>query len=154
MRGLTPQQQIIAELDAAAERVDGAIEGLNDEQASRPAADGWSVKDQLSHLTYWHEMRFFEMSRIARGGRASFPGTDETGVEHINQQMAENRRRLPLSQVVADLGFAREMVRQAVLAAPEDRLVSSLFEEIGPHGAGHEMAHAGLIEAWRKKAGL
>ncbi len=69
-------------------------------------------------------------------------------------QMAENRRRLPLSQVVADLGFAREMVRQAVLAAPEDRLVPSLFEEIGPHGAGHEMAHVALIETWRKQAGL
>jgi hypothetical protein len=153
MRGLTPQQQLIAEMDTAAERISTAIAGLNDEQASRPAAGGWSVKDQLTHLTYWHEMRFFEMSRIARGGRASFPGTDEKGVENINQQIAENRRRLPLPQVVADLGFAREMVRQAVLAAPEDRLIPSLFEEIGPHGAGHEMSHAALIEAWRQAEG-
>ena len=154
MRELGPQRQLVAELDAAARRVDAAIAGLTDEQASRPAADGWSVKDQLTHLTYWHEMRFFEMSRIARGGRASFPGTDEKGVEHINEQIAGNRRLLPLSQVVSDLGFAREMVRQAVLAAPDDRLVPAVFEEIGPTGAGHEMSHAGLIEAWRQREGV
>jgi hypothetical protein len=150
----TLREQLIAGLDAAAERVDAGIVGLNDELASRRAADGWSVKDHLTHLTYWHEMRFFEMSRIARGGRASFPGTDEKGVEHINEQMADNRRRLPLSQVLADLGFARGMVRQAVLAAPQDRLAPSLFEEIGPHGAGHEMAHSVLIEAWRQREGI
>ena len=147
-------QQLIADMDDAAQRIDSVIAGLEDDHASRPAPDGWSVKDHLTHLTFWHEMRFFEMSRIARGGRASFPPTDEPGVEHINDQVAANRRALPLSQVRADLGFAREMVRQAVLAAPEDRLAPSLFEEIGPHGASHEMTHAELIGAWRKTEGI
>jgi hypothetical protein len=73
MRALTPQQQLIAELDHAADQVAAAISGLTDEQASRPAEDGWSVRDHLTHLTFWHEMRFFEVSRIARGGRAAFP---------------------------------------------------------------------------------
>ncbi len=154
MRGVTPQQQLVSELDAAAERVRVAIVGLTDEQASRPAADGWSVKDQLTHMTFWHEMRFFEISRIARGGRAGFPVTDEKGVEHINEQLAANRRRLTLAQVVADLEFAREMVKQAVLSAPEDRLDPALYEEIGPHGAGHEIQHAVLIETCRKQEGL
>lgn len=155
MRALTPHQQLISELDHAADRVVAAIAGLTDEQASRPAEDGWSVKDQLTHMTFWHEMRFFEISRIARGGRAGFPATDEKGVEHINEQMAANRRPLPLVQVVADLEFAREMVKQAVLSAPEDRLDTSLYEEIGIQGgAAHEIRHAILIEAWRKQEGL
>jgi hypothetical protein len=146
------KQELISEIDAAAARIDAAVAGLTDERASTPAADGWSVKDQLTHLTYWHEMRFFEVSRIARGGRASFPNTDETGVEHLNEQIAANRRPLPLSQVIADLTFARDMVKQAVLAAAD--LDLSLFEEIGPIGAGHEMSHAELITAWREKEGL
>ncbi len=155
MRGLTLQQQLLSEIDAAAERVSAAIAGLTDEQASRAAADGWSVKDQLTHMTFWHEMRFFEISRIARGGRAGFPATDEKGVERINEQMAANRRRLPLAQVVADLDFAREMVKQAVLACPEDRLDQRLYEEIGIQGgAAHEIEHAGRIEAWRKQEGI
>jgi len=145
-------QQLVSELDEAAQRVDAAIKGLSDDQASRPAPDGWSVKDQLTHITYWHEMRYFEVSRIARGGRASFPHTDEARVKYINEKMAENRHRLPLSQVVADLDFAREMVKQAILAATDLNL--SLFEEIGPIGAGHETDHAALIEAWREREGL
>jgi hypothetical protein len=131
------------------------IEGLTDEQASRPAADGWSVKDQLTHLTFWHEMRFFEVSRIARGGAAGFPSAIEKYVEHVNEQMATNRRRLPLAQVVSDLDFAREMVKQAVVACPEDRLDQSLYEEIGIQGgAAHEIEHAGLIAALRKREGI
>jgi len=154
MKTLTPQQQLVSQIDAAAERVRVAIAGLTDEQASKPAADGWSVKDELTHVTFWHEMRFFEVSRIARGGRASFHVTDEKGVQHINEQIAANRRALTLAQVVADLDFARETVKQAVLSAPEDRVDPSLYEEIGPHGAGHEAAHAELIERWRKQEGL
>ena len=154
MRGLTLQRQLLSEIDAAAERVSAAIAGLTDEPASRAAADGWSVKDQLTHMTFWHEMRFFEISRIARGGRAGFPATDEKGVERINEQMAANRRPLPLAQVVADLEFAREMVKQAVLSAPEDRLDPRLYDELGPNGAGHETDHAQIIEVWRKQEGL
>jgi len=155
MRALTIHQQLISELDHAGDRVGAAISGLTDEQASRPAKDGWSVKDQLAHMTFWHEMRFFEISRIARGGRAGFPATDEKGGEHINEQMAANRRRLRLAQVVADLDFASEMVKQAVLACPEDRLDQRLYEEIGIQGgAAHEIEHAGLIETWRKQEGI
>jgi hypothetical protein len=69
--------------------------------------------------------------------------------------MAANRRALPLAQVVADLDFARQMVKQAVLACPEDRLNQSLYGEIGIQGgAAHEIEHAGLIEVWRKREGI
>jgi len=147
------RDEAIFELDAAAARVDAGIAGLTDEQASRPSSDGWSTKDQLTHITFWHEMRFFEVSRIAHGGHASFPLTEEAGVEHLNEQIAANRRSLALEQVVADLRFAREMVRQALLAAPED-LAMTRFAEIGPVGSSHEMAHAEMITAWRKREGL
>jgi len=147
-----PVAQLIAEFDAATERVASAIAGLKDEHASRPADDGWSVKDQLNHLTCWHEMRFFEVSRIARGGAASFPLTDEVGVESLNNQIVNNRRSLALTQVVADLQFARGKVKEALLSAPDISLSS--FREVGPVGASHDISHAELIEAWRKKEGI
>jgi hypothetical protein len=99
-------------------------------------------------------MRFFEISRIARGGRAGFPVTDEAGVEQINQQFVANRRSLPLAQVLADLDFAREMVRQAVSSCPEDRLDERFYEEIGINGAAHDTDHAEMITAWRQREGI
>ena len=154
MRVGTTRDQLQLELDMARSRVKDAIAGLTEEQMSRPDLDGWSVKDHLTHVTLWHEMRFFEISRIARGGRAGFPVTDEACVEHINQQFAANRRSLPLTQVLADLDFAREMVRQAIATCSEDRLDQRLFEELGPNGAGHDTGHAAMIAAWRTREGI
>jgi hypothetical protein len=80
---------------------------------------------------------------------------EEKHIWHVNEQMAENRRGLPLSQVVSDLDFAREMVKQAVMASPVERLDQSLYGEIGIEGgAAHEIEHAGLIQAWRQKEGI
>lgn len=153
MRTATARDQLLLEMDTARDRVNEAIAGLSDEAMSRPDLDGWSVKDHLTHITLWHELRFFELSRIARGGTAGFPVTDEAGVEHINEQFAANRRSLPLAQVVADLDFAREMVRQAVSSCPEDRLDLRNYAELGPNGAGHEVSHAEMITAWRQREG-
>ncbi|TMF05249.1 MAG: hypothetical protein E6I38_11930 [Chloroflexi bacterium] len=75
-------------------------------------------------------------------------------VDQINNLFATNRRSLPLEQVLSDLDFAREMVRQAVANCPEDRLDLRLLQELGPHGAGHDIAHADVITAWRQRAGI
>jgi hypothetical protein len=145
-------------MDAERDRVTEAIAGLSEEQISRREIDGWSVKDHLAHMAFWHEMRFFELSRIARGGNAGFPATDVVDgvdpIDELNERFAVNRRSLPLAQVLADLDFAREMVRQAIANCPEDRLDLRFFEEIGPNGAGHDSDHAEMITAWRKREGI
>jgi DinB family protein len=151
---MTTRNELLMEMDAARARVADAIAGLSEEQLSRPDLDGWSVRDHLAHLTFWHEMRFFELSRIARGGQAGFPVSSEEAVEHINEQMVSNRCSLPFEQVLADLDFARDMVRQAVASCPEDRLDLRFFEELGPNGAGHDTDHAAQITAWRQREGI
>lgn len=158
MRVSSRRDQLLLELDTARARVAEAIAGLTEEQLSRPSLDGWSVKDHLAHLTFWHEMRFFEVSRIARGGVAGFPvmeiadGVDP--VDEINERFAANRRELSLAQVRADLDFALEMVRQAVSGCPEERLDDRFYPEIGPNGAGHDSAHAETIVSWRRREGI
>lgn len=151
MRGLTLHQQLASELEAAHAAVREAISGLSEEQASAPGPDGWSIKDHLTHLTLWHEMRFFEVSRIARGGEPSFPVSTEEQVTPLNEAVAAYRQGLSLAQVVADLEFAWSMVVQAVAACPEDRLDQSLFSEIGPVGTAHDLSHAEMIQAMRRR---
>jgi len=138
------------ELERSRELLLQAVEGLSEDQMSRPEIDGWSVKDHLTHLTVWDEMRFFEISRIARGGQFGFPPTED--IDWYNEPMAANRRQLSLSQVLTDMAFARDMVLQAVALCPEERLDQSLYGEIGIEGgAGHDRVHAEIIKAWRKK---
>jgi hypothetical protein len=147
---LTDRQQLLAELEHARRRVRQSVAGLNDDDASIAGADGWSVKDHLAHMTLWHEMRFFEISRIARGGRAGFPASDEARITPLNDLFTDNRRSLPLEQVLSDLEFAWAMVEQAISACPEDRLALRYFSELGPTGAGHDIDHAETITALRQ----
>jgi hypothetical protein len=151
MRGLTAHQEIRTELETAHQRVREAIAGLTEEQASAPAPDGWSVKDHLNHLTLWNEFRFFEISRVARGGAASFPVSSEADITPMNEMFVGFRRPLSLEQVVADLEFAWLMIDEAVAAAPEDRLDQRHYQEIGVQGgAGHDLEHAEFITAIRR----
>jgi hypothetical protein len=147
---MTVHQQFASELDFAHARVRESIAGLSEEDASAVGPDGWSIKDHLTHLTLWHEMRFFEVSRIARGGGASMPLSTEEDITPMNESIAGFRRRLPLAQVIADLEFAWSMVEQAVAACPEERLGEPHFQEIGPVGTGHDLSHAEMISALRK----
>jgi hypothetical protein len=149
---VAPRDEVARDLRDAAAKVDAAISGLSEEQASRPTVDGWSVKDHLTHLTVWHEMRFFEINRVGRGGRSLAPSFDDVDV--FNETLASTRRGLSLEQVVTDLAFARAMVHRAVAECPEDRLDSTHYLEASPAGGvDHEAEHAVVIAAWRKREG-
>jgi hypothetical protein len=143
-------QQMAAEFASAHEVVRNAIIELTEEQASAPGPDGWSIKDHLAHLTHWHEMRFFEISRIARGGAPSVPLASEQQVTPLNESVVVFRRGLTLRQAVSDLEFAWSMVEQAVSACPEDLLEHGFSGEIGPFGTGHDISHAQMIKALRQ----
>lgn len=154
MRALTERAQLAAEMEAVGARIAGAIEGLTEEHASKQSIDGWSVRDHLSHMCVWHEMRTMEIMRISRGGMAAMPEVNDEQLEAINRTFAELRRRLPLTQIVADLNFVRGLVREAIQNCPEDALNESKYEELGITGTGHDMEHVETIEAWRKREGI
>jgi hypothetical protein len=147
----TERDKHLADFASAHNRVREVIAGLTEGAASAVGPDGWSIKDHLTHLTLWHEMRFFEIGRIGRGGQPSFPLTNEDQVTPLNETIAAYRRGLSLQQVVADLEFAWSMVEQAVAACPDDRLHRGFSGEIGPLGTGHDRAHAAMISVLRNR---
>lgn len=143
------------ELEAAGDRVAAAIDGLSEERASAPAIDGWSVKDHLNHMCHWHEFRVTEIMRVSRGGTAAFPHFSDEQLETVNRTFTDLRRRLPLTQVVEDLKFARSIVIEAVANCPEEALDENRYEECGIQaGIAHDIDHARTIEAWRKREGI
>ena len=44
-----------------------AIRGLGDESMAEPSLDGWAVKDHLTHLALWDDIRASEVARISAG---------------------------------------------------------------------------------------
>ncbi len=151
------RDQLISELAAARARVKDAVAGLNEAQMSKPDIDGWSVKDQLSHLTVCDEIRFHEIVRVSRGGRPAWANFDGKPMHNLNEMVASLRRHLPIEQVMADLDMAREKVLDAIAEAPEHALASEAYGEYGYAVDGsieHDADHAAAITAWRKQASL
>ncbi len=149
-----PQARLAFALKEADSAVRRAIEGLTEERMSQPAIDGWSVKDHLIHLTVWHEMRFYEVSRIARGGQAAYRPFPDEQLEALNSLTVALRRHLPASQVLEDLDFARSLVGEAIAGSPEEALDENKYGEVGLTGIEHDFEHAETIKAWRQKEGL
>jgi hypothetical protein len=143
------------ELEAARDRVHEALAGLTDEQMSAPSLDGWSVCDHLNHMTAMHEFRFFEISRVARGGQAAFPVQSDAEIEVLNKTITGWRKQVPVAQAVSDWEFVLALLIDTVANCPEEALDESRYLETGIRGgAEHDISHAEAILAWRKRESI
>ena len=156
MRVGSSRDQLLLELKTARSRVLAAVEGLTEEQASRPEIDGWSVKDILSHLTACDEFRFYEIGRVSRGAPPAFIGMDARGqTDTLNEAMVTLRRHLSLDEVMADLDFARSLVLEAIQRAPEHALSPEAYGNFPVDGSiSHDLEHAAAVTAWRESQGI
>jgi len=150
LRALTLHQQITMEYEAARDRVREALAGLSDEQLAEPSLDGWSVRDHLNHMTSMHEFRFFEISRVARGGQAAFPVQSDEEINELNAKFVAWRGAITPAQAVSDWEFAVALLIDTIGNCPEEALDENRYLETGIRGgAGHDLEHAAAIQAWR-----
>ncbi len=146
------RDQLLADMQAARARVLDAVQGLSEEDVSRPELEGWSVKDHINHLTACDEFRFHEIRRVSRGGRSAFTGFGTEQGDSLNDLLVSQRRRLPWAQAFSDLNAARALVLEAIGAAPEDALDPGRYVMYPVNGSiPHDISHAAAISAWRDK---
>jgi len=94
-----------------------AIEGLTPEQMSAPMSGGWSVKDNLAHLTAWeqylvhHYLQGQPAHQAMQIDAEAFGRLDEPG---INAVIHERNQHRPLADVLADLQRSHAQVTQAL----------------------------------------
>ena len=143
------------EMKAARSRVLAAVDGLTEEQISRPEIDGWSVKDHLNHLTACDEFRFYEIGRVSRGARTAFASVDDEQTDALNAIIVALRRNMTLEELIADLEFARSLVLEAISQAPERALAPEAYGDFSVEGSiDHDLEHAAAISAWREREGI
>ena len=155
MRVGSSRDQLLLEMKTARSRVLAAVDGLTEEQMSRPGIDGWSAKDHLNHLTVCDEMRFHEIGRISRGGPPAYQGMDNEQADTLNALMVTLRRHLAVDEVMADLDFARSLALEAIQRAPEHALSPQAYGDFPVDGSiDHDLEHAAAITAWREREGI
>ena len=127
-----------------------AIDSLSDADMSLAAIDGWSVKDHLTHVTVWDEIRAAEIERISAGFEPAWRHMTEAETENFNALTERMRSSLPLAQVMAELESSRARVLEAIEAATERGLEENRYGEAGLRTT-HEFAHAMMITRWRQQ---
>jgi uncharacterized damage-inducible protein DinB len=131
-----------------------ALEGLSPEQMVEPSLDGWSVKDHLTHLTLWDEIRAQEITRISAGGAPAWPATmTEQQIETLNNLVVELRRGLSLEQVRQELASSRADVIAAIESASDLGMDGSRYGEAGLRST-HDRDHTDDIRRWRTAKGI
>ncbi len=128
-----------------------AIAGLTDDQMSEPTIDGWSVKDHLSHLALWDNIRAGEVERISAGYNSVWRmNGDQDAV--LNSLSHELRLSLSPDQAKWELAASRQRLLAAISSITERGLDASLYGEAGLHST-HEELHTGWIRRWRGERG-
>ena len=129
-----------------------ALSGLTDELMAEPSLDGWSVKDHLTHLALWDDLRASEVARISAGHDSAWR---MTGVQDgaLNALVHDLRLALSPAQARWELAMSRQRLLDAISSATARGLDGSLYGEAGLRST-HEAQHTGWIKRWRREKGI
>lgn len=115
-----------------------ALAALTVEQVITPAADGWTVKDHLAHLTYWEQW----LLRYHLGGEPAHSvlgvaeaEIDDLHIDEINELIRQRSRSRPLDEVMHDLQETHAQVVATLSAMPFDQLLQTRYADEPEKGA-------------------
>ncbi len=131
-----------------------AISGLSEEQMSQDLVTAeWTIKDILAHLAAWETETLRAVTRAERG-EDSGPMINES-VDEWNARRVEERRRLPLVDVMQEFNDGYDQLLAALERWPEDKI------PLGPDGwdetaelwwlTEHDREHVEVIQRYRQR---
>ncbi len=134
---------------------------LSEEQMLAPELnDGWSVKDNIAHITSWHR-RLLELLQAAelRRAPAQIPGIpDDVNVDQINAYFYQENKALALNTVLQQFRTTYIQAVAAIQALSDEDLTSTtrfdwlqdtpLWQLVEGNTYGHYQEHTEIIQAW------
>jgi hypothetical protein len=155
-RGPDPTTRLLKSLDAAWKAFQESYAGLSDSQMEEPGVVGdWSVKDMLAHVTTWEQEALRYLPLIMEGGS---PPRYKTygGIDAFNARMTEEKRILPLSEVLLQLQEVHEQLVDFVANVPMEHLSSAARarRRLRLDTYAHYPEHTTAILEWRQRRSL
>ena len=147
-------QQVLDRLDAAWSDFEESYAGLSDSQLLEPGVTGrWSVRDIIAHVTWWEEEALKHLPVVREGGRPTRYSVKYGGIDAFNALMTEQRKHLPLAEVLRQHDEVHARLLDYVRAAPGE-----LFERetrfrrrLRLDTFAHYPIHARAIRRWRER---
>jgi hypothetical protein len=102
---------------------------------------GWLVKDVIGHMAAWD----YEAAASLRVYVAGDDYQPQIDLEDFNQQAYRKRKKLTITQVLADFAAAHKAFKSALLDVPPDRLSGPMLFAWGPTGTVSQMVEGMMI---------
>lgn len=144
---------LLKRLDKAWAAFKESYAGLSDSQLTEAGAMGdWSVKDILAHVTTWEGEAIKYLPLIIKGDRPPRYSTMYGGIDAFNAQMAEQKRDLPLSEVLRQLDEIHRRLIDYVQGVPEEHFTreTRFRRRLRFDTYRHYREHAEAIREWRE----
>jgi hypothetical protein len=148
------KQQILNKIEQAWSAFKESYAGLTDEQSMQTGVMGdWSVKDILAHVSGWEEEALKYLPYILQGVRPPRYSVLYGGIDAFNAQMAEQKRKLTLSEVRDQLDETHRRLVEYIQSAPEELFASEtrFRRRLRLDTYSHYPVHTRAIREWRER---
>jgi len=145
--------RLIHQLEKAWDEFKGSFGGLPDSDLMKPATIGdWSIKEIISHVTTWENEALKYLPLILAGEKTPRYSIAHGGIHAFNAQMAEQKRSLPLSEVMAQMDDTHRRLAAFIRKAPEEQFVreTRFRHRLRLDTYTHYRQHAEAIRMWRE----
>ncbi len=114
--------------------------------------DTWSVKEILAHVTTWEAEALKYLPIISGGGRPPRYVT-YGGIDAFNAQMTEQKRGLPLADVLKQLDDTHRRLIDFIQGVPEEHFTreTRFRHRLRLDSYSHYPIHARAIREWREQ---
>jgi hypothetical protein len=106
------------QLDEAIDQLIIAVRGIEHPESLR--VDGWSAKDTLGHIAFWHESFARNVSALVSGRE---PVVLEGTYPRLNQQGVEASRAMTLGSIVGRIRRAQATIRRSIIKLQPDTAI-------------------------------
>ena len=149
------KEQLLAHADETRRGLLAAIDGLTDDQMTKPVVGDWSVKDLLAHVASYEELALPDIERVGRGDVPALASFDLKRVDEYNATIMSLRRQFSLDQARRELDICRKSLLDAIGRLPDSALAEGQFARgMLQICAYHDTEHTEDIQNWRKREGL
>jgi hypothetical protein len=113
----------------------------------------WSVRDIIAHVTWWEEEALTHLPLILAGGRPPWYSVKYGGIDAFNARMTEQKKDLPLAEVLRRRDDVHRQLIALVQSAPGDQITgeSRFRRRLWLDTYGHYPKHEQAIRAWRER---
>jgi hypothetical protein len=146
--------QLLKKLDGAWSAIQESYAGLSDSEMVDPGVTStWSIKDVIVHITAWEVESLTHLPLILAGGKPPRYSVTYGGIDAFNARTYEQKRSLPLSEVLRQRDDTHRQLMKFLQVVPEDQFVreTRFRRRLRLDTYSHYRKHAEAIHNWRER---